>query len=623
MISQITSEKSKISISNFADWIYFDLDARSNLLAINGVAVASDSTPNFLNLLKRTEPLPNALPFFAPVESQAILSYTFDDYRTFGANRQLFLKKAVKNDSIFNAVEEIGTIYLQDEKAILLKTYGSENLLDFLETIQKDIFDYQGNGIRELDKPEFLHSAFEPLIKDFSANYCTVLDDVFVFARKKEIIQTIISEYRKENTFDKNSIYTTASKHLGSSANMLFISAPDKVEQLMKNDFIDDIYTTNTKDPKLDGYAYGAQVVAEGDFFHINLSAQKITKKSVFRTIKPIFNVSLDTTLANNPQFVLNHNTKRKEIVVQDVANTLYLISPTGKVLWKKQLDGRIQGKIHQVDIYKNGRLQLAFTTNNQFLILDRNGKEVKPFTIKFEGGNLNPLSVFDYEGKKDYRFVVTQGEKIFMYNRKAEIVKGFKYTRAERPILNAPKHIVIGNKDHLVFQLEGGILKILNRVGDVRIKVNDKIDFSRNEVYLYKNKFTLSDKKGVLHQIDSRGRIERTNFNLNTDHGIDATSNTLVIMSDNVLSIRGKNVELDLGVYSKPKIFYIYDKIYVGVTDVQNQKVYLYDSQAKPIPNFPVFGTSIIDLNDLDNNRKLELTVKNQYNSVTTYTLN
>ena len=132
-----------------------------------------------------------------------------------------------------------------------------------------------------------------------------------------------------------------------------------------------------------------------------------------------------------------------------------------------------------------------------------------------------------------------------------------------------------------------------MNRVGNIRTSVNGKIDFSQNDVYLYKNKFVLTDKKGVLHQIATNGKSNTTNLRLNEDHGIDATSKTFVYMNDNVLSIRGKKIELDFGVYTQPKIFYIYDKIYVGVTDIQNQKVYLFDSQAKPISNFPVFGSS------------------------------
>ena len=87
-------------------------------------------------------------------------------------------------------------------------------------------------------------------------------------------------------------------------------------------------------------------------------------------------------------------------------------------------------------------------------MILDRNGKEVKPFVKKYEGGNLNGLAVFDYENKKDYRFVVTQGNKVFMYNNKGSIVSGFKYTKAESAILQAPKHLAIANKDYLVFTL-------------------------------------------------------------------------------------------------------------------------------------------------------------------------
>ncbi len=93
--------------------------------------------------------------------------------------------------------------------------------------------------------------------------------------------------------------------------------------------------------------------------------------------------------------------------------------------------------------------------------------------------------------------------------------------------------------------------------------------------------------------------------------------------MNDNVLSIKGKKLELDFGVYTQPKIFYIYDKIYVGVTDIQNQKVYLFDSQAKPISNFPVFGSSLIDLTDMENDRKLEVVAQDQKNSIIVYQMN
>ena len=165
--------------------------------------------------------------------------------------------------------------------------------------------------------------------------------------------------------------------------------------------------------------------------------------------------------------------------------------------------------------------------------------------------------------------------------------------------------------------------MKILHRTGRDRISVNQKIDFSKNSVFLYKNKFSTTDKKGVLVQVDTKGKVSKTNFNLNKDHGMYATSKTLALMNDNILSIKGKKVELELGVYLEPKIFYIYDKIYVSVTDIQNQKIHLFDSQAKPIANFPVFGNSVIDMVDMEGDRKLEIVAKDQDNSLIVYKIN
>ena len=93
--------------------------------------------------------------------------------------------------------------------------------------------------------------------------------------------------------------------------------------------------------------------------------------------------------------------------------------------------------------------------------------------------------------------------------------------------------------------------------------------------------------------------------------------------MNDNTLTIKGKKTELDLGVYSKPHIFYINNKIYVSVTDIQNQKIYLFDSNSDPIQNFPVYGTSAIDLADIDNDKKLELVAKDLENSLIVYRIN
>lgn len=606
----------------FSEWVSLDFTTNSDEVNLNGIAMAPDSTKNFINLFKGTAPLANKTPLFAPLNAQAILSYTFDDYQVFAKNQNTYLDRTKPVDSLFNTIEEVGVIYLNNQKVVLLNSFGTESLTEFLERDKASAQTYQGSEIIELQNKNLLSEGFAPLVSDFDSNFYTILENSFIFSEDKEALQTIINNHSSGTSFSNSPIYQTAKTPLASESSVLFISGGDGIDF-----FADKELATKLSDPiqktDLDEFTFATQLVADSDFAHFNILISKVGKTVTSNTVTPLFTLELDTDLAIDPQFVKNHRTNKQEIVVQDQNNVLYLISTEGKVLWTKQLDSRIRGPIQQVDIYKNGRLQLAFCTSNQFMIIDRNGKDVSPFKIDFEGGNLNPLAVFDYDGKKDYRFVITQGRKVHMYNNKAKIVGGFTFTEATSPIITTPKHFRVSNRDYLVFQLEDQTLKILHRTGKDRIKVAEKIDFSNNETFLYKNKISMTNKKGVLHQIDTNGKLTATNFNLNKDHGMYATSNTLVFMDDNVLSIKGKKVELDLGVYSKPKIFYIHDKIYVSVTDIQSQKIYLFDSQAKPIPNFPVFGNSLIDLTDMDNDKKLELVAKDQENSLIVYKMN
>ncbi|SHG43410.1 ribonuclease HII [Flagellimonas flava] len=609
-------------LPNFADWISVDFSANSDHSSFNGVAIASDSTKNFINLFQGTIPLANKVALFAPKNAEAIVSFTFDDFEVFSQNQNTYLDRTIQGDTLFNTVEELGLVYLKNGKLAILGSYGTESILEYLDSEKSGSTSYQGSEITTLKNPDLLAKGFNPLLKNFKSNFYTILENTFVFSEQKEPLQTAIANYKSRSSFSETPAFQTAMEGLANESSILFVSTATGIERFSEEEFVPS-FVKELKSTKLEDHTFAAQMVADKGFAHSNFSIAKIGRTASSNSVTPLFTLELDTDLAMDPQFAKNHRTNKQEIVVQDRNNVLHLISSNGKVLWKKQLEGRIRGRIQQVDIYKNGRLQLAFCTNNQFLILDRNGEEVAPFAMTFEGGNLNPLAVFDYEGNKNYRFVVTQGEKVYMYNGQGKIVNGFTYTRAQSPIIAEPKHFRVANRDYLVFQLEDNSLKILHRAGGERIKVSQKIDFSGNEVFLYKNKFSVTNKKGVLHQVDTKGKLTSTNFNLNKDHGMYATSKTLVFMDDNVLSIRGKKVELDLGVYTPPKIFYIYDKIYVSVTDIQNQKIYLFDSQAKSIPNFPIFGNSLIDLVDMDNDRHLELVAKDQENSIIVYKMN
>ena len=156
--------------------------------------------------------------------------------------------------------------------------------------------------------------------------------------------------------------------------------------------------------------------------------------------------------------------------------------------------------------------------------------------------------------------------------------------------------------------------------MGDTRVRVPGQFNFSGNGVYLYRDNFTFTERNGNLITIDTRGRMNRAAMNLGEDHGMFATAKTLALMNDNELRVKGKPVELDLGVYTAPQIFYLYDIIYVAVTDIQSQRLYLFRSDASRLPGFPVEGNGLPDMADLDGDRNPELAVRFRDSAVAVY---
>jgi hypothetical protein len=438
-----------------------------------------------------------------------------------------------------------------------------------------------------------------------------------VFADDIELLQNIISNYQNKTTLSEQPYFTDIAEQLSDASSLLMVLSPSVLKDILSNNLNEDVSAS------FDNYKISAlQFVYDTDFAHVNGIIKKTKVKAALNSISEELNIKLDSDLLNNPQFVTNHITKQKEIVVQDIKNNLYLISNTGRIIWKKQLDGPVLGTIEQIDLYKNGKLQLAFTTPHKLYVIDRNGHDVSPFPGNFNDVITQPLSVFDYDHNKNYRLLVTQGKNLLMYDKNLKPVNGFVFKSANNTILNQPQHFRISGKDYIVFKTQNNMY-ILDRTGRTRVTPKTSSSFSNETIYLYNNKFTTTSPEGNLITIDTKGNTVSQNLNLSSQHHIETSSKSLVTLSDNKLTIKGHTYELDYGIYTAPKFFYLQDKIYVTVTDLQTQKVYLFDSNAKLLPNFPVYGNSAITLDNIDTDRDLEFVTKGDADSIILYQIN
>jgi hypothetical protein len=186
--------------------------------------------------------------------------------------------------------------------------------------------------------------------------------------------------------------------------------------------------------------------------------------------LKLLWKVKLEAEPVLNPFFFTNHNTGATEIFIQDRNNNIYLISSSGKILWKAAIREQITGEAFMIDYYRNGKLQLLFTGRDYFHLIDRNGNYVDKFPVKMRSPASNTLAVFDYENNKDYRlFIAGEDRKIYAYDRSGTPVRGWNLFSARGKVSDPVAFFRVRGKDYL-FVSDDQAVYVLDRTGNIRV---------------------------------------------------------------------------------------------------------------------------------------------------------
>ena len=609
------------------DWNAYDLNFEEARFSLDGLVAIQDSLGDPLGILKENEAHKILLDQLTPDSSSSFLSIPLNNaLETEDAFKQWVLHHnmplAQINLKALSTVDEIGWIQLGSERILLFhsqnEVQAQEQLLPKLENAKQ----YREVTYYPTELPNDLLVFAEAVGGKTIPSWGTVIENFFVFTTSEEAIKTVISSYKEGSTLSKNLVYNAFKENLASKSSVYWIAQTKALIDLWKKKEED-------KNPwsKLDTESYpfiAFQGVLENDFMHLHFRIHKNDLEVKQNDVSNQYLLQTESPLSAAPQWLKNHRTKGMDVLVQDVNNKLYLFSDKGNLYWKKQLPGQIQGTVQQIDLYKNKRLQMAFRTEDKFFVLDRNGKIVKPFSIKIPATEpIQQLAVFDYDQRRNYRFALAQGKSVRMYDNKGKRVSGFTFKKTKTPIINPPVHIRIDKKDYIAVQEESGKLNLLNRVGKSRIKAKESISFSGTPVSSYLKRFTTSDTEGNLVQVDTKGNVIKTPLGLVSDHTITTTTKSLVTLSENTLTIKGIPITLPYGRYTAPKIFYINNIIYVTTTDLDAQKVYLYFSNGTAVSGFPVYGTSAADLANADSDKAIELVVQSESNGMLIYEIN
>ena len=608
------------------DWIELGMEVSENAINLNGVSFLNDSIPDGLILVKNMNPQKLVIPRIVPENFSSYLGFPIDNIQQLEDNfkrysRRINLPVSNTNLSSLNSLNEMAWIFAEGEKSLVIRIDNiEENFPKFL-SIENESKNFRSFSYYPTSLPPNLKTLIGVFGDKINPQWGCWRDNLLIMSETESGLKNILGSYLDRNTLDRLPAFQHLEEKLADENSFLWIgNNKNLVKHWQKNKALE-----NIKNLSFEAFPLSAfQGVTENDFTHLFFILQKNLTSNNKVGVKNAYTLELNKPSIIPPQWFKNHRNKGMDVVVQDSDNVLYLFSNTGKLYWKKQLTGKIIGRIHEVDLYKNKRWQLAFRTSDRLMVLDRNGKIVKPFNIKLpKSDNPMPLAVFDYDNNRNYRFLIAQDRSLIMYNNKGERLNGFTLKKVNANIIAAPKHIRLQSKDYILISLENNTLKIVSRAGKDRVNVKGKIAFSDNEIFSYLNTFATTDQGGNLIQVDSKGNKVSSALQLTTGHRIDATTKTLVTLSENTLNIKGIPVTLPFGDYTPPKIFYLNNTLYFSTTDTSEQKVYLFYSNGEAVPGFPVYGKSAIDIANSDKDKALEMVVAAEDNNLLIYEIN
>lgn len=478
---------------------------------------------------------------------------------------------------------------------------------------------YRGHIIRKLKAQNVLARLYGDLFTNIHHPYYSLQGNYVLLCDDIAALKVALNDILDNKTLDRLDSYQSLQNQLPGKAHIQVVYGYPEWIPNRKADFEKSLSAElNLKQDSLSTVRWGIfQVRANHDRSFI--SAMIREEKPIQEKIVRQWSTQISASLEGEPQFLRNHNTNKLDIAICDENNTLYLISRKGEIYWQKSLDGPIIGEIKQLDIYKNNKLQMAFNTAHSLYVLDRLGRDVEGFPVKLEAEATAPMGLFNYDAARNYRLVVPCGPKLFNYNVDGKAVKGWNFKKAEADIISEPQHFSVGGKDIIVCLSADGKLFQLNRRGEERFQVAEKIEELKTSFYLKEGKslkeseLIAGSNSGKMYVIKPEGQVDA--IYLDQAHPADHLiffEDRYIFSDDEGLFVKDDrkpfSASLEDDISSKPKAMILNNRFYVAAFSAKAEEIRLFNEDGELVDGFPVFAQGPFDMGSLNRDKNLNI---------------
>ena len=401
-----------------------------------------------------------------------------------------------------------------------------------------------------------------------SSAYVALFGDHLYFSEKSENLFQLV--YQLKNTLllsENKSFMAYKNQNFPEKYNYLIYTSPAWDKSRARSVF--KFETKSLKDPF-------------ENFRHYSFSINHLNGQTKFRwqltneTESPgneqniLWALALDTTASSQAQSFVNHITHENELLIQDDAQKLYLINAKGTVLWKKPLTEKINSQMFMVDVFKNNKYQILFSSKNLLHLIDRNGNYLPGYPAKLPAEASAPLAVFDYEQNKDYRLLIPcKNKQIYNFAITGKKQDRFSIVKTDNLVRLPIQYVKVGASDYLIALDDDGRIYTFSRRGELRIGLKNKatancaafyIDATNNinsSFFVYAddkngmiNKISLADKKSIIklnNDVENAGITFVRELNQNKTNIVFTKLNAVIVYDLNGNLLLNKKLENDL----------------------------------------------------------------------------
>ena len=655
------------------NWCELDLNVKDHGVYLTGLTATKDSLSDFFYSFRHQKPVTSEFDKILPANTAVFVHSNVTDNASFikdyssvldkhqllfnYENRLTNTKEKFGEESIGRLVNTLSGDWcsfvtepinekFENQICLTYKLTDVENdqraLTNVLEMIDSDSTfteTYQNYQIKEFNNSQIFNFIFNQKMGLDNQSYFTYIEDYVVFANDLGNLKHVINSYLKGLTLSKSSEYveflTKFPKEHSFYAYINLNHGNTILENSLRDNYAKKYQAFQDSSTSWNRMAFMLKGGEDLMYTNVYMSYSPVRKE----TSMSLYSKKLKAPIVTEPTVVLNHYTKEKEIIVQDEENNLYLLTADGKQLWSLDLGEKIISKIHQVDRYKNNKIQYLFNTQSSIYLLDRNGENVENFPVRLKTKASNGLSVFDYDKNRKYRiFLAHANKEIKCYDIRGKIVQGWNVMKTKSEIATEIQWIRKSDKDYLTFVEQSGQIKVLNRRGKDRIRVEEKLPANKN--YFFNDNenvemcsYLCTDSVGTIHQVNFanvktvtpvKAYTENHRFYLND---IDADDYNDYIYLD--------EEEIDVFKLSKTKLFEFSDgdighisslslqkakNAYLALVDESDEKTYLINGMGAIVQGFPVVGSTPMLVEDLDLDGKPEMIIGDREGNIYFY---